>query len=108
METENIERREIERIAKEFYKLVKDLSIELTIRSKKTILSIAKSIITEKNLKIEPTDLSLKGKCITYCPELPFEIFSPCSYLNIETMNIISSSDKNKKYYVSLVIKLSD
>ena len=46
MEIENIERREIERIAKEFYKLVKDLSIELTIRSKKTILSIAKSIIT--------------------------------------------------------------
>ena len=25
------------------------------------------------------------------CPELPFGIISPCSYLNIKTMNIISS-----------------
>ena len=45
METENIERQEIERIAKEFHKLANDLNIELAIGLKKTILSIAKSII---------------------------------------------------------------
>ena len=39
-------------------------------------------------------DSSLKDVDIAYCPELPFEIISPCSYLNIETMNIISSDTK--------------
>ena len=52
METENIERQEIERIAKEFHKLANDLNIELAIGLKKTILSIAKSIINWKNLRI--------------------------------------------------------
>ena len=41
--------------------------------------------------KIKPIDSSHKDKCIVYCPELPFGIISPCSYLNIETRNIISS-----------------
>ena len=31
---------------------------------------------------------------------------SRSNYLNIETMNIISSYDNNKEYYVSLAIKL--
>ena len=48
----------------------------------------------EKNLKIKPIGSSLKDKCIAFCPELPFEILSPCSYLNIETINIISSEPK--------------
>ena len=54
---------------------------------------------------LESIDLSFNDKCITDCPELPFEILSPCSYLNIETM-IISCYDKNKEYYVTLAIKL--
>ena len=48
----------------------------------------------------------MKDKCIAYCPELPIGIISPSSYLNIETMDIISSYDNNKEYYVSLAIKL--
>ena len=94
MEIENIKRREIEGIANEFHKLANDLDMELTTGSKKAIPNNAKFIITEKNLKIEPIDLSHKDKCIAYCPELPFRILSPCSYVNIETMNIVSSYDK--------------
>ena len=32
-----------------------------------------------------------------HCPELPFEILPTRSYLNIETMNIISSDTKTPK-----------
>ena len=33
----------------------------------------------------------------SYCTKLPFGILSPYSYLNIETMNIISSDTKITK-----------
>ena len=72
----------------------------LTEESKKTICSIADYINNGKNLRIEPIDLSLKKKCIAYCPELPFGIISPCSYLNIETMNTISDTKITKKLSV--------
>ena len=41
-----------------------------------------------------------------YCDKLPFEIISFNRYINIETVNIISSYDKDEEYYVSLAIKL--
>ena len=66
------------------------LSIKLIKGSKKFIFSISKFINNWKNLKLEPIDSSLKGKCIAYCPELPFGTLSFC-YINIETMNTISS-----------------
>ena len=46
------------------------------------------------NLKIRPIDLSLKEKFITYCHELSLGIISFSSYVNIETLNIISSDGK--------------
>ena len=79
---------------KELHELAIDSNIDLKIESKKTIVSIAEYISHGKNLKIKPTDSSLKDKCVAYCPELPFEIISLCSYLNIKTMNIISSDTK--------------
>ena len=45
----------------------------------------------EKNLKIKPIDSSFKNKLVAYCLELPFGIISFSSYVNIETINIISS-----------------
>ena len=97
---------ELKRIGKKFHQLVSDSNIELTIESEKHLLSIAKSISNKKHLRIEPIDLNFKDKCIAYCPELSIGIMSRSNYLNIETMNIISSYDNNKEYYVSLAIKL--
>ena len=59
--------------------------------TKNSILNIAEYISNGKNLKIKPIDSSFKNKCITYFFELPFGIISFSSYVNIETMNIISS-----------------
>ena len=91
----------MERIARkiEFNELAKYLNMKLIKKSKKTI-SIAEYIKNGKNLKIEPTDSSLKAKCIAYCLELPFGIISLSSYVNIETMNIISSDTNITKNYL--------
>ena len=72
----------------------------LTKEPKKCILNTAEYISNGKNLKIKPIDLSLKGKCIAYCSDLPFGIICPTSYVNIATMSIISSDKKiNKNYF---------
>ena len=44
-----------------------------------------------KNLKVKPIDSNFSNKKIAYCPDLPFGIISFNSFVNIETMNIISS-----------------
>ena len=44
-----------------------------------------------KNLKIKPIDSSLKDKYMVYCSVLPFGIISFSCYINIKTMNNISS-----------------
>ena len=67
---------------------------------------MAKSVSNKKHLRIESINLNFKDKCIAYCPELSIGIISPSSYLNIETVDITSSYDNNKEYYVSLAIKL--
>ena len=51
----------------------------------------------EKKSRMQPTHLSLKNKYITYCSKLSFGKISPCSYLNIVTMNIISYDTKITK-----------
>ena len=92
----------MERIARkiEFNELAKYLNMKSIKKSKKTILSIAEYIKNGKNLRIEPIDSSLKAKCIVYCLELPFGIISLSSYVNIETMNIISSDTNITKNYL--------
>ena len=45
-----------------------------------------------------PVDSSLKNKRIAYCFELPFGIICFSSYVNIETMNIISSDKKTNEF----------
>ena len=66
-------------------------------RSQKYILNIAECITSENNLKTKRVDISLKNKCIAYCFELPFGIISISSYVDIETMNVISSDAELNK-----------
>ena len=85
-------------LANNFNKLANDSNINLKIEyKKKTILTFEEYINNGKNLKIKPIDSSLKDKCIAYCPELPFGMLSACSYLNIKTINIISSDTRLTK-----------
>ena len=54
-------------------------------------ISTWQNISNGKNLKIKPNDSNFNNKQIAYCPDLPFRIISFNSFVNIETMNIISS-----------------
>ena len=73
-----------------FDKLSNDLSIKLIKGSNEAILLIPESITNRKNLTIDPIDSSSKNKTGLYSNELPFGILSLNSFLNIETMNVIS------------------
>ena len=56
-----------------------------------------------KYLKIEPTDLSVKDKCIAYCFEFTFVTISPSVYVIIKTRNIISSGvEINENYFLAI------
>ena len=85
VEIESIEKLEKKSIVKKIHELVKDSNIELTIESKRLIVSTATSISNKQNLRIKPIVSSFKDKCIAYYPELPCRKISPPSYLNIET-----------------------
>ena len=78
-------------------KLAKNQNIELIKGSKKPILNIVESISNGKNIKIELIDSNLRDKCMAYCDGLPFGVLPPCWYLNIETINIISSDAEINK-----------
>ena len=69
----------------------------MRIEFNKTILTAAEYITNRKNLKTKSIDLGLKDKCIAYFPELPSGIISPCSYVSIKTISIISSDTKITK-----------
>ena len=73
-----------------FDKLSNDLSIKLIKGSNEAILLIPESITNRKNLTIDPIDSSSKNKAVLYSNELLFVILSLNSFLNIETMNVIS------------------
>ena len=73
-----------------FDKLSNDLSIKLIKGSNEAILLIPESITNRKNLTIDPIDSSSKNKTVLYSNELLFVILSLNSFLNIETMNVIS------------------
>lgn len=72
-------------------KLAKHQNIELIKESKKPILNIVESISYGKILKIEPIGSNLSDKCMAYCDELHFGVLSPFRYLDIKTINTISS-----------------
>ena len=51
-----------------------------------------------KNLNKKPVNLSIKNKQIAFCSNLPFWILSFSSYVDIESMNIISSDVDTNEY----------
>ena len=73
-------------------------NIKLLKGTKNSILYMTEYKLNGKNLKIIPIDLSLKDKYIAYCHELVFGIISFSSFINIETMNIISSDVETNEY----------
>lgn len=61
----------------------------------------------EKNQKMKPIDSSIENKKIVFCYGLPFAILSFNNYLNIESMNFISSDVQTNEYEL-FNIKSSD
>ena len=51
-----------------------------------------------KNLNKKPVNLSIKNKQIAFCSNLPFWILSFSNYVDIESMNIISSDVDMNEY----------
>ena len=51
-----------------FKKLSNNLNIKLIKRTKNSILYMKDYINNGEHFKIKPTDLSLRNKCIAYCP----------------------------------------
>ena len=78
--------------------LSNDLNIKLIEGTNGTIFYMKDYINNGENLKIKPIDITLKNKCIAYCPELPFGILSFSSHADIEAMNIISSNAEINEY----------
>ena len=51
-----------------------------------------------KSIKIKLLDLSIKNKCMMYCGELPFDILSYSSYIDLGKMKIVFSIVENNEY----------
>ena len=75
-----------------FKKLSNNMNIKLVNGLGLHISLIKKNTDNGKNLKIKPVDSSIQNKEIACCSELPFGILSFNSYLDIESMSIISSN----------------
>ena len=74
-----------------FNEFCNKLNIKLTKWPKNIIFNIVECISKGKNFKIRHIDIDLNGKNMTYNPKLPFGLISVSEYINIDTMNIISS-----------------
>ena len=73
-----------------FNEFASKLNIKLIMWPKNIVFNIVESISRGKKLKIRHTDTDLDGKNMAY-PELSFGLKSMSEYINIDTMNIISS-----------------
>ena len=79
-------------------KLSNDLNIRLIKRNRNFILYMKSYINNGENLRKKSIDLSIKNKQKTFCSNLPFGILSLSSYVDIESMNIISSNVDMNEY----------
>ena len=68
------------------------LNVRLALWPKNLVFSFLKNICTGKKIKMRPIDTDLEGKSMSYSPLLPFALFSMSEFINIDTMNIISSN----------------
>ena len=74
-----------------FNEFANKLNIKLMMWAENLVFNIVESISKGKNLKIRHIDTDLDGKSMTYNLELSFGLISMSEYINIDTMNIISS-----------------
>ena len=81
-----------------FNKLSNDLNIKLIKEDRNFILNIKKYINNGKALNKKPINLRIKNKQIAFCSNSPFGTLSFLSYVDIESMNIISSDIDINKY----------
>ena len=79
-------------------KLSNDLNIKLIKGNRNFILYMKNYINNGENLWKKSIDLSIKNEQITFCSNLPFGILSLSSYVDIESMNIISSNVDMNEY----------
>ena len=79
-----------ERKAK-FNKLSNDLNIKLRKGNKNFILYVKHDINNGEILRKKPINLSIKNKQTAFCSNLSIGMLSFSSYVDIESMNIISS-----------------
>ena len=86
----NPRRKLIERliIFKEF---ANKLSIKVVMWPKNIVFNIVESISKRKNFKIRHIDIDFDGKNMTCNPELSLGLICMSEYINIDTLNIISS-----------------
>ena len=87
-------------IEMKFNELSNNMNIKLINGSELHIFLIKKNIYIDngKSTIIKPVDFSIKNKETDFCSELLFAILSFNSYLDIESMNIISSSVEINEY----------
>ena len=74
-----------------FNEFANKLNIKLMMWAENLVFNIVESISKGKNLKIRHIDTDIDGKSMTSNLELSFGIISMSEYINIDTMNIISS-----------------
>ena len=79
-----------------FNEFADELSIRLVLWPKNLVFIFLKSICKGKKIKIRPIDTDLEGKRIVLNPLLPFVLVSKSEFINIDTINIISSDVENK------------
>ena len=81
-----------------FNKLSNGVNIKLIKGNRNFILYTNNYINNGKNLNEKPIDLSIKNQKIAFCSNLPFGMLSFSNYVDIESMNTISSDVDMNEY----------
>ena len=74
------------------------MNIKLIKGNRNFILYTNNYINNGKNLNEKPIDLSIKNQKIAFCSNLPFGMLSFSNYVDIESMNTISSDVDMNEY----------
>ena len=81
-----------------YNKLSNDVNIKLIKGNRNVIIYTNNYINNGKNLNEKPIDLSIKNKKIAFYSNLPFGMLSFSSYVDIESMNTLSSDVDMNEY----------
>ena len=81
-----------------YNKLSNDVNIKLIKGNRNVIIYTNNYINNGKNLNEKPIDLSIKNTKISFYSNLPFGMLSFSNYVDIESMNTISSDVDMNEY----------